>query len=115
MTESLPRPVGRRAAEAIAERLRVLGQPLRVRIVDLLEREGEMSVGALDEALGESLHNVSQHLALLRSAAIVSRRHRGREVWYRLSSPAALCSYERVVVALREEAERLGRAVERPE
>lgn len=116
MTESLPRPLGRREAEAIAERLRVLGQPLRVRIVDLLEREGEMSsVGALAEALGESLHNVSQHLALLRSAAIVSRRHRGREVWYRLSSPAALCIYERVVVALREEAERLGRAIERPE
>ena len=100
---SLPRPVGRGAAEAIAERLRVLGQPVRVRLVDLLEREGEMAVGALAEALGESLHNVSQHLAVLRAAAIVTRRHRGREVWYRLSSPpAALCIYDRVAVALRE-------------
>jgi DNA-binding transcriptional ArsR family regulator len=61
------------------------------------------------------LHNVSQHLAVLRSAAVVSRRHRGREVWYRLPSPAALCIYERVMVAMREETERLGHAVERPE
>ncbi|MGH2742422.1 MAG: ArsR/SmtB family transcription factor [Thermoleophilaceae bacterium] len=113
---SFDRPVGRTAAEAIAERLRVLGQPLRVRLVDLLEREGEMAVGALAEALGESVHNVSQHLAVLRSAAVVSRRHRGREVWYRLSSPPApLSIYERFAVALREEAERLRRAVERPE
>lgn len=103
------------AAEAIAGRLRVLGQPLRVRLIDLLEREGEMAVGALAEALGERLHNVSQHLAVLRSAGVVSRRQRGREVQYRLTSPDALCIYERVVMAMREEAERLGRAVGSPE
>jgi DNA-binding transcriptional ArsR family regulator len=78
-------PFSRLAAEAISERLRVLGQPLRVRLIDLLDREGEMAVGALAERLGESVHNVSQHLAILRSATVVSRRHRGREVWYRFS------------------------------
>ncbi len=103
-----------RSAEVIAQRLRVLGQPVRVRLIQELDRNGEMTVGALAEVLGERLHNVSQHLALLRTAGVVQRRHRGREVWYRLSSPAAPCIYERVAVALREDAERLGRAVERP-
>ncbi len=63
--------------------MRILGQPVRVRLVDLLEREGEMAVGALAEALGERVQSVSQHLAVLRSAAVVSGRHRGREVWVR--------------------------------
>lgn len=48
------------AAEAIVGRLRVLGQPLRVQLVDLLEREGEMAVGALAEALGERLNTARQ-------------------------------------------------------
>lgn len=96
----------------IAGRLRVLGQPVRVRLVDALEREGQMSVGALAETLGESLHNVSQHLGVLRSAGIVRRRHRGRETWYRLGDQNAMNIYEQVVAALIEEAERLGRAVE---
>jgi len=75
---------------------------VRVRLVDLLEREGEMAVGALAEALGESCTTCR---SILRSCArlLVTRRHRGREVWYRLSSPpAALCIYDRVAVALRE-------------
>lgn len=55
-----PRPVAVTAAEAIAERLRVLAQPVRVRLIDALDRNGEMSVEALAEALGVSLHNVSQ-------------------------------------------------------
>lgn len=104
-------PIGPLAAEAIAGQLRVLGQPLRVRLVDLLAREGEMTVGALAEALGERLHNVSQHLAVLRSAGVVSRRQRGREVLYWLASPEAVSIYERVAVAMREQADRLGRAV----
>lgn len=106
-------PINPETAEVIAERLRVLGQPVRVRLVDTLEREGEMSVGALAEKLGESLHNVSQHLAILRAAGVVRRCHRGRKVWYRLAGPGAMVVYEQVVESLLGEIERLGRAVER--
>jgi len=66
-------PISPETAEIIAERLRVLGQPVRVRLVDTLEREVEMSVGALGEELGENLRNVSQHLAILRAAGVVRR------------------------------------------
>jgi DNA-binding transcriptional ArsR family regulator len=91
----------------------VLGQPLRVRLVDLLEREGEMAVGALAERLDERLYNVSQHLAVMRSAGVVRRRQCGREVWYRLSGSDPLLIYEQVAAALVAQADRLGRAVDR--
>lgn len=86
---------------------------MRVGLVDRLDLDGERSVGALAEALGESLHNVSQHLAVLRSAGLVRGRHEGREVWYRLSDRGTARVYEQVAAALLAEAERLGRLVER--
>lgn len=110
---SLVRPITPPVAEAIAERLRILGQPVRVRLVDRLDHEGERTVGALAESLDETLHNVSQHLAILRSAGAVKRRHQGRESWYRLSDRGAVRVYEQVAAALLAEAERLGRLVER--
>ncbi|MGH2714497.1 MAG: ArsR/SmtB family transcription factor [Thermoleophilaceae bacterium] len=67
---SLPRPIPRGAAEAIADRLRVLGQPVRVRIIDRLHLDGEQTVGGLAGLLGERLNNVSQHLAVLRVPAL---------------------------------------------
>lgn len=99
-------------ADAIADKLRVLGQPVRVRLIDELDREGELSVGALAQALGETLHNVSQHLAVLRSAGAVTRRQQGREVFYRLSDPAAMLVYEEVAAGLQAESVRLGRLID---
>jgi DNA-binding transcriptional ArsR family regulator len=43
------------AADAVAERLRVLGQPVRVRTIDALARHGEQSVGALATSIGENI------------------------------------------------------------
>jgi DNA-binding transcriptional ArsR family regulator len=96
----LARPITQQVAEGLAERLRILGQPVRVRLLDRLELDGELAVGALAGALDERLHNVSRHLAILRTAGVVSRRHEGREVIYRLSDPAAIRVYEQVAAGL---------------
>jgi DNA-binding transcriptional ArsR family regulator len=53
---------------------------VRVRLIDRLDHSGERSVGVLADVLDERLHNVSQHIAILRSADVVTRRHQGREV-----------------------------------
>jgi len=45
--------------------LRGLGDPTRVRILELLRAEGELSVGELVERLGEPQPKVSNHLACL--------------------------------------------------
>jgi DNA-binding transcriptional ArsR family regulator len=89
--------------------------PRRVRLIDWLDQEGERTVGALAEALDERLHNVSQHLAVLRSAGAVTRRHHGREAFYQLSDPAAMLVYEQVAAGLLAESARLGRLVNRRE
>ncbi len=63
---------------------RVLGHPARVRIIELL-REGERSVGALQEGLGLESGATSQHLAALRRVGLVESRREGTSVYYRAS------------------------------
>ncbi len=51
--------------------------------------EGEMQAGALAELSGLSQSALSQHLAKLREAGIVSTRREAQMIYYRLSSPEA--------------------------
>jgi len=65
---------------------RTLGHPARVRILELL-REGERTVGTLQEALGLDSGGTSQHLAALRRIGLVESRKEGTSVHYRASDP----------------------------
>ena len=69
-----------------AEVLRMLASPRRLEILHRLA-DGPCEVGRLAEALGVSQPNVSQHLAVLRSAGLVDADRDGREVRYRLADP----------------------------
>jgi DNA-binding transcriptional ArsR family regulator len=69
--------------EPVAERLRLLADSTRLRILNAL-RDGELSVVEIVEAVGASQPNVSRHLALLLRAGIVTRRPQGRQVRYRI-------------------------------
>jgi DNA-binding transcriptional ArsR family regulator len=106
---ALPRPIPEGLLEPLAGRLRVLGEPLRIRLVELLDREGELSVGELAGELQVSSHNASQQLAVLRRAGVVSRRQRGREGIYRLVDGRAVAVYELVWASLEEERRRRSR------
>jgi DNA-binding transcriptional ArsR family regulator len=72
-----------------ADFFRVLGHPVRVRILQLL-CEGERSVGALQEELGLDSSGTSQHLAALRSQALVASRKEGTSVFYRVKDARTL-------------------------
>lgn len=72
--------------EPVAERLRLLADATRLRILNAL-REGESSVDQVVRAVGASQPNVSRHLALLLRAGIVARRPDGRQVRYRIVDP----------------------------
>ena len=65
---------------------RTLGHPARVRILELL-RDGEHSVGALQEALDLDSGGTSQHLAALRRIGVVGSRREGTSVYYSASDP----------------------------
>lgn len=64
-----------------------LSHPARIRIIAEL-RDGELCVNSLQDRLGISHSAVSQHLALMRAHNLIKERRAGRNVFYRLSSPA---------------------------
>ena len=77
----LPHPLPDDLVELIARRFRVLGEPMRIKLLDRL-REGEASVNELSVALDASQQNVSKHLAVLAEVGILGRRKEGTYVYY---------------------------------
>jgi len=77
---------------------KALSSPHRLEILELLA-QGERTVDSLATEVGLSLANTSQHLQVLRQAALVASRKDGLFVSYRLSDPAifALCTAIRTV------------------
>ena len=68
-----------------AEFFKTLGHPLRIRVLELLS-EGEQSVGELLRTIEIEASNLSQHLAVLRRAGLVTTRKDGSTVYYSLVS-----------------------------
>ncbi len=73
--------------DIIAARFRLLGDPLRLRLLMELA-VGERSVGELVEATSASQPNVSKHLAALANAGLVRRRKVGTSTLYALDDPS---------------------------
>ena len=96
---TLPHPIPEDLAELIARRFRALGEPLRVRALDLL-RDREMSVTALAEELGASQQNLSKHLAVLVDAGMLARRKDGTHVYYGIADEGVFALCEQVCGAL---------------
>lgn len=86
-----------KAAEA-ARLLRLLANERRLLMLCHLAGEGEMSVGALAEAVGLSQPALSQHLAKLREDGLVATRKEAQAVFYRLADPKAA----RLLLVLRD-------------
>ena len=80
---TLPHPLPEPLVEVIAERLRVIAEPMRIRLLDRL-RDGEETVQSLAAATDTSQQNVSKHLGVLLRAGIVGRRKSGTFVHYRI-------------------------------
>jgi ArsR family transcriptional regulator, virulence genes transcriptional regulator len=64
--------------------LRVLASPKRLELVQLL-RNRQLNVTAMVEMLGLRQANVSQHLAILRQAGVVTTRREGVTIYYSLT------------------------------
>lgn len=74
------------ALELIAARFRVLGEPMRLRLLIALE-SGERNVTQLVQATGANQANVSRHLQTLADAGILGRRKEGLNVLYHIADP----------------------------
>lgn len=71
----------------VANTLRALGNERRLMILCRLVEAGEMTVGALVEAVGLSQSALSQHLAKMRDENIVTFRRDSQTLWYRIADP----------------------------
>ena len=78
-------PAAPARTDLVAKYFRALGDPTRLRILQLLRAEGELSAGELTRRLGQPQPRVSNHLACLRWCGFVDTRRDHRVVYYRLA------------------------------
>jgi DNA-binding transcriptional ArsR family regulator len=71
---------------------RALADPKRLCVLESLAA-GELSVSDLSTRVGCQVPNMSQHLAVLRSAGLVTSRRDGSTIYYRLADPRILEAY----------------------
>jgi ArsR family transcriptional regulator len=71
---------------------RALADPKRLCVLESLS-VGELSVSDLSVRVGCQVPNMSQHLAVLRSAGLVTTRRDGNTVYYRLADQRVLEAY----------------------
>ena len=69
-----------------AEFFKTLGHPARIRVLELLSQR-EHAVAELLPEVGIEAANLSQQLAVLRRAGLVTTRKEGSNVFYALTSP----------------------------
>jgi len=86
MREILPEE----AVEGTAHILRCLGHPLRLRILDVLQKDGEATVTEIYESLEVEQAVASQHLTTMWDKGILHRRKDGVHVYYSIGDERAL-------------------------
>lgn len=79
-------PLGEDDAAELAETLKVLADPARLRLLSMVANAagGEACACDLVEPLGRSQPTVSHHLSLLVESGFLTRERRGRWAWYRV-------------------------------
>lgn len=78
----MPRPL----YQVKADFFKTLGHPVRIRVLELLGQR-EHAVSEMLPEVGVEAANLSQQLAVLRRAGLVSTRKEGSAVYYSLTSP----------------------------
>jgi DNA-binding transcriptional ArsR family regulator len=96
MVVMLDSPVAPKSSEFDRQRYaavgRALADPKRLWVLESLSA-GELSVSDLSTKVGCQVPNMSQHLAVLRSAGLVQSRRDGSTVFYRLADVRVLEAY----------------------
>ena len=108
----VPHPLSDPLVELIAQRFRVLGEPVRIKLLDRL-REDDASVGELQHAIGASQQNVSKHLSVLLQEGLVSRAKHGTSVRYAIADHGVFELCEHVCGGLRRRLSELDALVPR--
>jgi ArsR family transcriptional regulator len=89
------------AFHMIANRFKVLAEPMRLKILHALW-DGERTVGDLVAATAALQANISKHLGVLQQAGLVSRRKAGVNVYYRICDETVFELCEVVCASLQD-------------
>jgi len=89
--------------ERIAERLKALAEPTRLKILHALEDQ-ELCVSDILTVVGGSQANVSKHLSKMRASGVLASRREGTSIFYRVADPAAFTICRTVCDALEQRA-----------
>jgi len=87
------------ALELVANRFKILSEPLRLRILQALQK-GEKSVTELTDLTEASQPNVSKHLKILQTSGLVKRRQTGNTVYYAIADESIFTLCELVCSSL---------------
>jgi DNA-binding transcriptional ArsR family regulator len=85
--------------DLVTQRLALLADPTRVRLLALLEQR-EQSVQELSDAVTSTPQNVSRHLGILHRSGIVARRREGTSVYYSLVDYSACRLLEQALASI---------------
>ena len=86
MKRKTPKAISDELLQRVAERLKTMGNPLRLRILHLLE-DRELTVTEILDKVHTTQANVSKHLTSLRAAGLVTSRRNGVNVYYGIADP----------------------------
>ena len=88
----------------VANQFRVLGEPLRLQILQFLE-DGEKSVNQIVEETNSSQPNISKHLRVMQDAGILVRRQEKNNVFYSVADYSIFTMCETVCGSLKAKLE----------
>lgn len=92
------RPISEEALTCAARVIKCLGHPLRLRLLEVMEREGEPNVSELQARSGATQSAVSEQLGILRGRSVVAARRDGMYVRYRITEPSVV----RIIACIRD-------------
>ncbi len=76
--------------EEVASKLRAIAHPMRITIMDLLERKGEMNVTEIYEELKIEQVTASHHLSILEKKRVLASRRDGKKTYYSIKEDSLI-------------------------
>ena len=89
--------INKKAVVKVAEVLKAVAHPVRLRIIELLEHD-EKCVGDIAKDIGSKQSITSQELNMMKDKGVLACRRDGTKVYYRIANPNVIrllhCVYD---------------------
>ncbi|MBS3814352.1 winged helix-turn-helix transcriptional regulator [Candidatus Bipolaricaulota bacterium] len=97
-----------RLFELRAEIAKALSHPIRLRMIEILAKEGDKCVRELTESVELSQSSISKHLKTLKSSGVVSSHKEGVKTYYSLATPCVNNFFKCMDKVIREDLQNRG-------